>query len=656
MSTRRYSIISCAAAWVLLLAPDATLAAPADAMSRFAEAHAAYRNGERVHLSKVAESLRDTDYAPWVEQWRLRLRMEEDMYDGVKEFLDREAGSYLAEKLRTEWLRRLGKAQSWQTFQREFPSLQQPDQDLTCYALQARLERQQDVTALDEARPIWFNALEMPESCRPLMDRLFAESRLVADDVWMRMRKLVEGKKLAGLRYVAARLPAGNQLDVRRLDSAVDMPARYLAKLPPDFAAQRTGRELALLAVVRLSRTDPIAAADHWQHLNDHYTAPDRRYVWGQIAWQAAVMHKPEAAKWYARAVDGQLNDEQHAWAVRSALRARDWAEVAAAIGRMPVRLSGQPEWIYWRARANAALGRREEARLQLETIAGQPQFYGILADEELGRSITIPPAPEPLTTDEIATAATRPGVRRALAVLRAELGPEMRMEAVREWAWTMRGLTDRELLAAAEVARRAGAIDRSISAAERTQLSHDFTLRYPAPFRAEVAAKARATSLDDAWVYGLIRQESRFVIEARSSVGARGLMQLMPATASWVARRIGYADYQLARVTDTDTNITLGTNYLKMVFDALDQHPVLASAAYNAGPNRARRWRADRPLEGAVYVETIPFNETRDYVKKVMSNAVYYATLFNEQPQSLKARLGVIRPPGASETAVDLP
>ena len=225
----------------------------------------------------------------------------------------------------------------------------------------------------------------------------------------------------------------------------------------------------------------------------------------------------------------------------------------------------------------------------------------------------------------------------------------------MREWSWYLRGMDDRQLLAAAQFARRQGAIDRAIAAAERTQLQHDYTLRYPAPFRDEIGAKAREASLDDAWVYGLMRQESRFVMEARSQVGARGLMQLMPTTARWVARKIGYSDYHPSRVAEIDTNVTLGTSYLKMVLDALDNHPVLASAAYNAGPNRARKWRADRALEGAIYAETIPFNETRDYVKKVMSNATYYAVLFEEKPVSLKARLGVIKPAG-SDSTIDLP
>ena len=653
MYVRLYTIIKTASALALMTAAAPVAPATRDAGARFVEAREAFRGGERVHLARVAESLRDTEFAPWVEHWRLRLRIEEDSFEGVHAFLEREAGSYLAEKVRGEWLRQLGKRQDWKTFQQEYSALAQPDQELACFALQARLARQQDATVLDEARPLWFNALDLPDSCQPLMDKLLAEKRLDADDIWTRVRRLIEVRKFSVARNVARHLPPEHTIDPRKLDAATDNPARYLAKQLPNFAATKPGRELALFAVVRLSRTDPAAAATRWRAIEARYLAADRAYAWGQIAWQAALNHEPEALAWYGLSEETRLSEEQHAWHARAALRVQDWAALSRAVERMPSRLAGQAEWVYWLGRARLAQGHRDEAKALFQKIAGRPGFYGILADDELGRPIALPARAEPPTDDELAEAEGNAGLRRALAVLRTDLGSEMRIEAIREWAWYLRGMDDRQLLAAAEFARREGAIDRAIATAERTQFQHDYSLRYPAPFRAEVSAKAREASLDDAWVYGLMRQESRFVTEARSSVGARGLMQLMPATARWVAGKIGYAGYHPSRVTEMDINVTLGTSYLKMAFDALDNQPVLASAAYNAGPNRARKWRGDRPLEGAIYAETIPFGETRDYVKKVMSNTVYYSALFEEKPQSLKARLGVVRPTGAAEEEV---
>ncbi len=205
--------------------------------------------------------------------------------------------------------------------------------------------------------------------------------------------------------------------------------------------------------------------------------------------------------------------------------------------------------------------------------------------------------------------------------------------------------MSDRELLASAEFASRQQLLDRAVNTADRTRNEHDFAFRFLMPFKAQMQEKATATGLDLEWIYGLIRQESRFVQVARSTVGATGLMQLMPTTARYVAKKIGLDSYRPDGVNDIDTNLTLGTSYLRMVLDDLDNLPVLATAAYNAGPGRPRAWRASltKPVEGAIFAETIPFNETRDYVNKVMSNATYYAVLITGTPQSLKARMGYV-------------
>jgi soluble lytic murein transglycosylase len=652
MSLRLYTIIKTASAVVLMAAAPSVATATRDIESRFAEAREAFKSEERVHLAHAAESLRGSEFAPWVEYWQLRLRLEEDSDEGVAAYLEREAGSYQAEKLRAAWLRWLGMREDWKTFQQEYPTLLEADRELGCYALRARLERRQDTTALDDARRLWFTAIDLPDACDPLMDRLLAGKRLSTDDVWTRLRLLVEMRRFSAARAVAGKLPRDQAIDSRKLDAATENPARYLDRLPANFAATRRGRELALYAVVRLSRKDPAEAAHRWRALEAYYAADDRAYTWGQIAWRAALDHLPEALGWYALADDANLSDDQHAWYARAALRAQDWAALDRAVERMPARLAAQPEWVYWLGRAHAAQGRKEEARALFLGLAERHDYYGHLANDELGWPAAFPVPAEPPTAAELAEVEANPGLRRALAVLRADPEPDMRLEAVREWAWYLRGMDDRHLLAAAEFARRQGAIDRGISAAERTQEQHDFRLRYPVPFRDEIGAKVSEATLDSAWVYGLMRQESRFVADARSSAGARGLMQLMPTTARWVARKIGLADYHPSRMHDLDTNIALGTSYLKMVLDALDDQPVLASAGYNAGPRRARQWRGEQALEGAIYVETIPFNETRDYVKKVMSNAVYYSILLNSEPRSLKARLGTIGPTDDSDTA----
>jgi soluble lytic murein transglycosylase len=225
----------------------------------------------------------------------------------------------------------------------------------------------------------------------------------------------------------------------------------------------------------------------------------------------------------------------------------------------------------------------------------------------------------------------------------------------VREWNFTLRGMNDRELLAAAQMACEREVWDRCINASDRTRSEIDIAQRFPTPFRDEVVAKARQVGLDPAVLYGLMRQESRFITDARSAVGANGLMQVMPATAQWMAKQLGMA-YKPGMVNDRDTNLLLGASYLKRALDDFGGSLALAAAAYNAGPGRPRRWReGGAVMEPAAWAETIPFNETRDYVKKVLSNSVYYAAVLGAAPgaapavgtvaavplPSLKARLG---------------
>jgi soluble lytic murein transglycosylase len=220
--------------------------------------------------------------------------------------------------------------------------------------------------------------------------------------------------------------------------------------------------------------------------------------------------------------------------------------------------------------------------------------------------------------------------------------------------------MSDRELLAAAQLACENQVWDRCINTSERTRQEIDFEQRFPMPHKEAVIARSRQINLDPAYVYGLIRQESRFITDARSGVGASGLMQVMPATAKWTARKIGLTSFTPDQITDRDTNIAIGTGYLKLVLDSFEGSMPLAAAAYNAGPSRSRRWRAPNDgsgpvLEAAIWAENVPFNETRDYVKKVLSNTTNYAALITGQPQSLKARLGLVGPRDASAPAENL-
>ena len=604
----------------------------------FLTARDAFRGGDINKLERAIGQLGNHELAPYAENYRLRMWMDKGDPSNLRDFLQRNEGSYVAEKLRADWVRFLGKRSTWNEVETEFPKLLAPEPDVTCYNQQARLARD-DRSVLAEAEKLWLTMLEPPEPCRPILDALVASQKMTADDVWARARRQLEANRPGWTKTTLNYLPDSQMPDSRSLDSAISSAMSHLVRQPGNWSSSRAGRELAAFAIQRLATNDPRVAADELEKIKGKLQESERQWAWSQIALQGAKKHMPEAVAWYASAGKTPLSDEGAQWKVRAALRAQEWGVVRDTIQAMPPALAALPEWTYWLGRSLHAGGRTSEGDALFEKIAGQPNFYGNLADEELGRTVLPPPKAKATTAEEQRAAQDNPGIRRSLAFFRVDL----RTEAVKEWNWALRGMDDRELLAAANLAKRNQIWDRAINTADKTKNEHDYTLRFLSPYGETVRPAAQNQSLDDAWVYGLMRQESRFITSAKSNVGASGLMQLMPATAKWVAKKIGLRDFSHGRVNDTETNVLLGTSYMRLVMENLDNHPVLASAAYNAGPGRAKKWRADRPLEGAIYAETIPFSETRDYVKKVMSNAVYYSAIFNGKPDSLKARLGTI-------------
>jgi soluble lytic murein transglycosylase len=358
--------------------------------------------------------------------------------------------------------------------------------------------------------------------------------------------------------------------------------------------------------------------------------------------------------------------DDTLAWKARAALRANEgkprWQQVVQAINAMNPSEQRDPTWVYWKARALQALAKDSsepeamaaQGQEMMSTLVGQLNFYGALAAEDLGQPIALPPMPAPPTDAERQAAAREPGLVRALQLIAIGL----RSEGVREWNFTLRGMDDRALLAAAQLACDREIWDRCINTSDRTRTEVNMAQRFPMPFRKEMQARSREAGVDAAYMYGLIRQESRFVTDARSAVGASGLMQVMPATARWTARKMG-VPFSPDMITDRDTNLKIGTQYLRLVLDDFEGSQVLAAAAYNAGPSRSRRWREGPKLETAVWAENVPFSETRDYVKKVMANATFYAALLAQtaptQAPSLKARLGKqIGPRPGPETPLD--
>lgn len=595
----------------------------------------ASRRNDAARAADLAANLGNYAMPSYVDYYQLKPRIKDAAPGELQAYLARYNGSAIADRLRNDWLLELGKRRDWLTFDEQYPQFQlNDDTQLKCYALMSKASK--GINVADEARALLNVPKDFGEGCVALVGTLMETKQFDEGDLWAQIRLASD---TGSTDYVRRFVPLTG-IDDGSLVAAMDKPASIIAR---GVGFRRVRHEVYVVALGRIARSNPAQAADLLSNNTLLLNKKQEASGWAQIAYQASMKLAPEAVQYWRKAGNAPLSLEAHQWKVRAALRAGDWKLVKAGIEAMPAVLRDDATWTYWLARALREEGKIEAANAGFQAIAPQTSFYGQLALEELGQKITIPPRALPLSEEEIAPMAANPGFRRALKFFDLDL----RFEGYREWNWELRKMNDRQLLAAAEFARRSEVLDRMVNTSDRTKAEFDFSQRFPAPYRDIMRATTQRQGMEMAWVYGLIRQESRFIMNARSHVGASGLMQLMPATAKHVAKKIGMTDFSHSQVNEIETNILLGTSYLNMVLNDLEGSQTLATAAYNAGPGRPRTWRSTltRQVEGAIFAESIPFSETRDYVKKVLSNATYYAAIFEGRPQSLKARLGNVAP-----------
>ena len=632
----------------ILLPALACLALAAPARAADADIVAARDAAQRGNL-KALETLRAKTAGhvleAYPEYWQLTATLDKASPETVRAFLARNADGPLADALRADWLRGLGAARQWDLFRQEFSALAKEDPEIACYSLQERIARG-DADALGEARGLWLAGREAPASCTPAFEAAASERLIGSPETWERIRKLLAAGLVKEARRANALLATKEQMSDRAIDRASADPARYLAG-EKSRVPGRAVHELLLFAASRLARSDPDEAAKQLRAHAATLGPDDSRYGWARVAHVAALKHHPRALEWYAEAGEGPFSDAQLQWKARAALRAGDWPALRAAVNLMSPESARDPAWRYWLARALAEEGARPAAETILRPLARERNFYGLLAAEDLGIAKSPDWSEWPVPEEDLARVRAIPAVARAIALY----GLDLNAEAYREWLHGLRAMDDRSFLAASEVAAQAGLADRAIAAASQTASLHDFARRYPTHHREPLAAASRKWDVDEALLFGIIRQESRFNPTIRSRAGATGLMQLMPATARWVAKQIPVQPYRPALLSQPEVNVAMGTYYFHRVLADLGD-PILATAGYNAGPGRAKRWRDAKPLEGAIYAESIPFDETRDYVKKVMANAWYYTHRLTGRTARLHDLMGTVPGREAGEAA----
>lgn len=678
-----------------LLAPAAAQAPASAADNVIIEMNKAFKRGDRARLAQLLPQARGHALEPWAAYWDLKLRLGEASAQEVQDFLSRYAGTYQEDRLRNDWLLLLGQRRDWAGFAAEYPNYRMnDDKEVRCYALLVEHLKNPapDARLAEEVKKNWYAQREADDGCNSAAERLVGTKNLTPQDAWVKARLATEANRprsaLAAVQIVAPDA-AGMVNDLNA------SPIKFLAG--KHIALSKSRREIITLALIKMAIGDIEGAAFQLENKwGMQLNTEERNWVWGVIGRQTATRlgaaPAGDALEYFAKVTkDSDLSDDMLGWKVRAALRAGNqpnWPLVLAAVNAMSEDARKDATWSYWKARALLATAppdappkpavvattpgvvqtiptgitispQRAEALALLQSFASVRGFYEQLALEELGQKITVPAKPAPLTPEEKETARANPGLNRAAYAIAIGLRPE----GAREWNYSTNlhqrgGMADRDLLAAAQFACDRQIWDRCINTSDRTKGEIDFEQRYPMPFRETVTKRAQSINLDPAYVYGLIRQESRFIMDARSGVGASGLMQVMPATARWTAKKIGLEGFTQDQLNDRDTNIAIGTAYLKFALDDFNGSMPMAAAAYNAGPGRPRTWRNGPVLDAAIWAESIPFSETRDYVKKVLSNTTNYAALLTGRPQSLKARLSTVGPRDAAqpEPYKDLP
>ncbi len=628
---------SLAVAWPLQALAKIDQHAEKQSHALIVQARDAFQKGRLPEVERIAQKTRGQLLGVWPDYWRLKLSLgipssdARAMRSQVQQFLSRYPQHPMREQAYRDWITALLAKNMWAELPgvlNELPAgLAGPN--IQCVRARLGLSPGTDPTA-GAAASRFAIGQESFDACLTLIEHLAKTEHVALGYLRQRARWAAQtGSDSSHLKLMEVLAQHAKDHDLG-------------ARGPDPFKSEAT-----LGHILKRSRVDSLGALRlYTQRVKElsHEQAMYAAFAVGSAIWRRSHADAWELMRegWSSLS---QQPDDALSNAAREAIRRNAWPALLEIISAMRETSQAEPTWQYWRAVAYRETRQTDKAEPLLQGLRDDFGFYGVLARELLGAPSTIPAsATVTLTAKDQSRLDKDQGMARSYALLRAGL----RAEAVSEWSFAMRGRNDNELILAALHARKSGFYDRMIAAADRTQQEHDFSLRFPTPFKEAVLPAAKEQRLDPWWVLGLIRQESRFIPDVKSPVGATGLMQIMPATGKMLAKSVGMKTGGGLRLADVNTNVKLGTTYMRQLHDRFGGSALLASAAYNAGPSRAVSWRAALPktIDGAAFAESIPFPETRDYVKRVLTNAVLYHAVHNGGTvPSLRELLGRVNP-----------
>ena len=604
----------------------------------FRQARKELRAGRIESYNKIAGQLENYPLYPYLLHDYLSRYIWKVRNEQLVSFLGKFQDVPVATDLRRTWLNYLAKRNHWDTFVDNYTT--QNDELLQCYYLHARMKTNRSAYLLEDIRSMWLYGKSRPPQCDAAFGLLY-QSELMTDElVWQRIRLAMEEGQVKLAAYLRSKLKGNDGDWVNRWIAMYHNPWKETAN--PGYQDIPMAREILSYGIRRLAPRDINRAIDRWEILRAKYDFDDDQImkVRDRLAVIAAAREHEKAVELLDEFKTTEVNEKIFNWRISTALKDRNWDLLLRWTQGEPGDATLSQRWYYWRARALEETGDRVAAEAVYRKVAEERDYYGFAASDRLGKPYQMAHRSLPEDDASMTALLATPALIRARELLQLN----MNYHARREWHAAMKDMTNYQLQLAAAIAYDWGWYDRSILTMGKAQAYDDLKLRFPVPFEGEIKKHAAKLKLDLAWVYALIRAESAFMEDALSPAGARGLMQVMPATGKETARAMGWKTFKISYLYQSEKNINLGTSYLSKMYDRFNNNIILATAAYNAGPNRVAAWLPKKGcIEPEIWIERIPYTETRKYVSRILYYASIYDWRMQQEIKPVRERLAMI-------------
>ncbi len=608
----------------------------------FVAAKNALKKGQVRKFKRLQRKLKDYPLYGYLEYEYIRKRISRLQDNKIEDFLATYDDSPISYRMRYIWLRHLARKGRWDKFLDEYTD--GGGRKLRCLKAKALFKVKNTAEAMEAAKNLWLTGKSQPKACDPVFDEWRKNDGMTDALIWERIEKAMAKRRFSLAKFLVKSLDKNAQSWVSRWIQMHRHPAENLHRkifhLDNDKA-----RAIVHHGIKRLARRDASAAADAWeQYRSEHLAkAPDAvAEVDTFIALRSAYQKHPLASKML-----GDLKDPDskiRAWRIRSALYQEDWWTALTWIEALPAKERNKEKWRYWRARILEMQSiklpvLKTAAERIFSSLSKERSYHGFLSADRMNRKYELTSTPLDTVEAEVRDFEKTPAVQRAFELYKLGLLAPAR----REWNYLTNSLDEADLRKASVIASRWGWHDRAIMTVAKSDHFDDLDIRFPFAHKDLITSKKIRQKVEPAWVFGVIRQESTFMPDARSSAGALGLMQIMPRTGRSTAKAAKTRIRNNRDILNVRKNIMLGATYLRKMLDRNEGHSAMATAAYNAGPHRVKQWSPDKSMSADLWVETIPFNETRKYVQKVMAYTVIYDNKLNSENKLIRERMPMI-------------